>query len=188
MKNNVMSLMGLGSFVLIFVFSGCADRGDVVASSGTFQLVSKDFVEGHTIPAQFTCDGANVSPQLSWNNAPHGTKSFALICDDPDAPHGTFVHWVIFNIPATSSELAQAVPVDQHLSFGAQQGVNHAGKVGYYGPCPPAGNPHHYHFKLYALDALLSLPSEIEKEQLVAAMAGHIVATSELIGLYERVN
>jgi Raf kinase inhibitor-like YbhB/YbcL family protein len=138
------------------------------------------------IPREYTCDGRDVSPALRWDNAPSDTRSFALICDDPDAPMGTWVHWVIYNIPPTSSQLPEAVPATERLESGAWQGTNDFGRIGYGGPCPPRGKPHRYFFHLYALDAELSGKAGMTKKDLLARMKDHILESAEFHGLYGR--
>lgn len=152
----------------------------------TLELSSSAFRQGETIPKPLTGDGKDASPPLRWVAPPQGTKSLALICDDPDAPRGTFVHWVLFNLPADTRALPEALPADEVLADGAKQGKNDFSKIGYLGPAPPPGKPHRYFFKLYALDAPLELPAGITKDQLVAAMKGHILAEGQLMGLYQR--
>lgn len=147
--------------------------------------MSSAFEEGGMIPHKYTCDGEDVSPPLSWTGTPEGTKMIALINDDPDAPVGTWVHWVIFNIPASVRELPEDVPPQKELKDGARQGRNDFGRIGYGGPCPPRGT-HRYYFKIYALDAVLSLPAGATKAELLMAMEGHIVAQGQLMGRYQR--
>lgn len=149
-------------------------------------LTSLDFVNKEYIPHEFSCDGANKSPKLVWSGAPKNTKSFALIVDDPDAPGGIWVHWVIFNIPGNNRTLASDDGRKKRLADGSMQGINSSNNIGYDGPCPPPGKPHHYHFKLYALDSLLKLEPGISKQDLLTAMKGHIVGQAELVGLYKR--
>ena len=144
------------------------------------------FSNGDRIPAKFTCQGQDVSPPLAWGNPPAGTRSFALIVDDPDAPAGIFTHWVLFNIPADSRTLPEAVPAQAELSGGARQGKNDSGRTGYYGPCPPPGGQHRYQFTLYALDKMLDLAAGASKKQLLSAMQGHILAQGRLTGTYQR--
>jgi len=151
----------------------------------TFQLTSLAFNAGEPIPRKYTCDGENISPPLQWTGSPADTKSFALIADDPDAPVGTWVHWVLYNIPASSTHLPKALPNSATLPDGSVQGTNSWPKLGYGGPCPPSGT-HRYYFKLYALDARTSLPSSATKEQLLSAMQGHVLAQTELMGTYRR--
>lgn len=147
------------------------------------QLVSQAFEVGGMIPVRYTCDGPDVSPPLRWMDPPPGTKSFALIADDPDAPVGTWVHWVLWNIPATATGLEENLPKTASLPNGVQQGTTDFRRIGYGGPCPPSGT-HRYFFKLYALDAPLALSSSAMKADVEAAMQGHILAAAELIGLY----
>ncbi len=149
------------------------------------QLISSAFEEGKFIPSKYTCDGADVSPPLKWSNIPQNTKTIALICDDPDAPVGTWVHWVMYNIPPTVSELTEGVPSDKTLSNGAIHGINDFKKYGYGGPCPPSGT-HRYYFKIYALDTELQLAPGAKKSDVEKAMQGHILATGQLMGRYKR--
>lgn len=150
-----------------------------------FALTSTAFGPGEPIPPKYTCDGADISPPLNWSDPPPGTQSFALICDDPDAPVGTWVHWVIFNLPATAGGLPEAVPTGSELADGSRQGRNSWGRTSYGGPCPPGGT-HRYFFKLYALDAQMPLSAGAGKDDLVRAMQGHILASTELMGTYSR--
>jgi Raf kinase inhibitor-like YbhB/YbcL family protein len=143
----------------------------------SIEVTSPAFEEGKMIPSKFTCTGDDISPALNFSNIPSGTKSLALIMDDPDAPRGTFVHWVMWNVP-----VADALPEN---FTGGVQGHNGAGKPGYKGPCPPSGT-HHYHFKVYALDDTLSLNTDAVKEDLEKAMNPHILAWGELVGLYSK--
>lgn len=149
-------------------------------------ISSTAFASGGNIPARYTCDGENVSPELNWSKPPFGTKSFVLISDDPDAPGGTFVHWTIFNIPAEKTGFSEGVPKSEVLDDGSIQGITSYGKSGYKGPCPPPGRPHRYYFKIYALDAKLNLTASATKTDVEAAMQGHILAKGELLGLYGR--
>ena len=152
----------------------------------SLEISSPVFSPGEMIPKKFTCDGPDVSPKLTWNDPPSGTQSWALIVDDPDAPVGTWVHWVLFDLPRETRELAEGVAKQEQLSSGARQGRNDFGKIGYGGPCPPAGNPHRYFFKLYALDTKLNLRTGATKADVEKAMKGHIVAQGELLGRYGR--
>jgi len=152
----------------------------------SIQLTSTAFAEGKPIPSKYTCDGADVSPPLKWSNVPEGTKSIALVSDDPDAPVGTWVHWVIYNIPPDVTELAEGVPKSEVLTNGAKQGMTDFKRIGYGGPCPRPGGPHRYFFKLYALDAELDLKPGATKQQLLRAMEGHILAEGQLMGTYQR--
>ena len=148
-------------------------------------ITSSAFSEGGAIPKHYTCDGPDVSPDLAWSGIPDGIASLALICDDPDAPMGTWVHWVLFNIPADADGLAAEIPSDAALENGARHGTNDFRRLGYGGPCPPGGT-HRYFFKLYALDTMLELDSGISKAQLLEAMEGHILAEGQLMGTYSR--
>ncbi len=150
------------------------------------KVTSTAFREGASIPKQYTGDGADASPPLSWSGAPAAAKSLALICDDPDAPRGTWVHWVLFNLPPNTAELPEGVPSQATLPSGAKQGSNDFKKIGYGGPAPPKGKPHRYFFKLYALDTMLDLPEGATKQDLEKAMKGHILGQGQLMGTYQR--
>jgi hypothetical protein len=152
----------------------------------SFALTSTAFQEGQPIPQQHTADGKNVSPPLKWLDPPARTQSLALICEDPDAPRGTWTHWVLFNLPPQSRELSEGIPAEATLANGTTQGANDFGKVGYGGPSPPPGKPHRYFFKLYALDTPLSLGPGTTRQQLLSAMRGHVLAESQLMGTYGR--
>lgn len=150
------------------------------------ELKSSAFKNGEDIPRKYTCDGTDLSPPLRWENAPAGTKGFALIVDDPDAPVGTWVHWVIYDLPAGTADLAEGAPAAETLPGGAKQGVNDFRRVGYGGPCPPSGPAHRYFFKLYALDRETNLKPRATKQQLLDAIKGHILAETQLMGRYKR--
>ena len=150
------------------------------------QLTSTSFDEGAPIPAKHTCEDKNVSPPLKWNGVPAEAKSQVLIADDPDAPVGTWVHWVVYDLPASTKELPEDVAKGQYLSGGAKQGLNDFKTLGYGGPCPPPGKPHRYFFKLYALDKQLDLKPGATKRTVEQAMENHIIAHCELMGTYER--
>jgi Raf kinase inhibitor-like YbhB/YbcL family protein len=149
------------------------------------ELVSPGFGEGQMIPRENTCDGQDISPELQWAAIPDETRSLALIVDDPDAPSGTFVHWVVYNLPIDRHELTENMPHDESLPNGAIQGVNDFGRIGYGGPCPPSGT-HRYYFTLYALDTDLDLPPGQTKATLLDAMGNHILAKGQLMGRYKR--
>lgn len=149
------------------------------------ELKSSAFGEGASIPPKYTCDGQDMSPPLSWSGAPAGTKSFAIISDDPDAPVGTWVHWVAWNIPAGLSSLKEGMEKGAALSDGTKQGISDFKRPGYGGPCPPSGT-HRYFFKLYALDTTLNIPATSTKKDLEIAMKGHILAQTQLMGTYTR--
>lgn len=183
------------SVVLIFaaMLSVCALRSPsfVKASvpaeeSMEFTISSPSFTNGGDIPKKFTCDGTDVAPQLNWSNAPNGKVVFALLADDPDAPVGNWNHWAIWNIPPHSHGLAEGIPKDAHLADGSVQGTNDFRKIGYNGPCPPAGKPHRYYFKLFALDQKVNLNSTAGKKELEAAMKGHVLSRAEWMGRYQR--
>ena len=152
----------------------------------TLSVSSTAFQEGDRIPAKYTCQGQDVSLPLTWSEGPTGTLSFALIMDDPDAPGGAFTHWLIFNIPSDSYQLAEAVPTQARLPNGALQGKNDFGRIGYGGPCPPPGGPHRYRFTVYALDETLGLEAGTSKTQLLAAITDHVLAQGQLTGAYQR--
>jgi Raf kinase inhibitor-like YbhB/YbcL family protein len=149
------------------------------------ELKSPAFGEGSMIPKKYTCDGQDISPPLKWTSVRDGTKTLALISDDPDAPGGTWVHWVIFNLPGDTRDLAESTPHVKELPNGAKQGTNDFGKIGYGGPCPPGGT-HRYYFKIYSLDTDLDLKAGATKAQLLQAMKGHILGEGQLMGKYKR--
>jgi hypothetical protein len=156
------------------------------AGKDPMQLTSTAFTEGAAIPAQYTCDAKNISPPLKWSGVPAGAKSLALIVDDPDAPSSTWVHWVLYDLPASVSELPEDLAKSQYVTGGAKQGLNDFKHLGYGGPCPPHGKPHRYFFKLYALDSLLDLRPGLTKKDLESAMEKHILARGQLMGIYQR--
>lgn len=149
------------------------------------KLISQAFDNKGIIPSQFTCDGQDISPPLSWSPPPADTKTQALVCDDPDAPVKTWVHWVIYNLPLSICSLPEAVPVGSKIAGGGLQGINDFKQLGYGGPCPPGGT-HRYFFKLYALDQMLNLKPGATKAELEGAMKGHIIDRVELMGYYSR--
>lgn len=152
-----------------------------------FSLTSTAFKEGDTIPVKHTCDGADLSPPLEWSGVPQGTVAFALIADDPDAPAGTWVHWVLYDVPATVGLPESVAKVEAPKDLGgAVQGRNDFRRVGYGGPCPPPGPAHRYFFKLYALDTKLGLKAGASKVDVERAMGGHVLATAQLVGKYGR--
>ncbi|HUA33246.1 MAG TPA: YbhB/YbcL family Raf kinase inhibitor-like protein [Candidatus Binataceae bacterium] len=151
-----------------------------------FTLTSTAFTSGSAIPTDNSCSGANTSPSLTWSGTPAGTKSFALIVQDPDAPHGTFTHWIAFDIPAAASSMPAAVPHTDELVGGGEQGMNSAAKIGYMGPCPPPGKVHHYHFELYALNSTINLPKGASLRAVQAAMQAHVIGKAELIGTFSK--
>jgi Raf kinase inhibitor-like YbhB/YbcL family protein len=160
----------------------CAQK----AASSEFELKTTSFAPGGFIPKRFTCEAANVSPALAWTDPPLGTQSFAIIEDDPDAPSGTFVHWVVYDLPAAYRKLPEALSRNGQMPGGGRQGTNDFSRTGYSGPCPPPGGPHRYFIRLYALDAMLNLRPAASRKELDAAMQGHILAQAELMGRFAR--
>jgi Raf kinase inhibitor-like YbhB/YbcL family protein len=181
-KRPVSLFLALYFFIMLLhnVTEGYSkDRGG--KAMGTLTVTSTAFKEGGMIPGKYTCDDRDLSPQIAWSGVPAGAKSIALICDDPDAPAGTWVHWVVFNIPATAKELAEGAS----MPAGAKQGINDFRKLPYGGPCPPGGT-HRYFFKVYALDSALTLKEGATKGELLRAMEGHVLAQGQLMGKYKR--
>jgi Raf kinase inhibitor-like YbhB/YbcL family protein len=152
----------------------------------SIQITSTAFTEGKPIPKKYTCDAEDASPPLAWSGVPSEAKSLALIVDDPDAPVGTWVHWVLYNLPPSLNVLKEGLAKTPTLEGLGTQGTNDFRKTGYGGPCPPRGKPHRYFFKLYALDTSLSLQPGASKADLEKAMRGHILAQGQLIGTYSR--
>jgi len=168
--------------VLIFLFNQAEAQ---MKGGKVMEIKSPAFEQEGMIPERYTCDGANVSPSLEWASAPEGTKSFALIYDDPDAPMGTWVHWVVYDLPESITKLPENIPPERILSGGGKQGTNDFRKIGYGGPCPPSGT-HRYYFKLYALDTTVNLDPGATKDQLLKAMKGHILSEAQFMGKYRR--
>ena len=179
---------GVASAMLVMSFaSACHGEPGTPPPNGLgFTLTTSAFRSGDAIPVKFTCQGQNSSPALRWTEPPAGTKSFALIVDDPDAPGGTWVHWVVFDLPATARQLPEAVAKVAEIQAGGKQGSNDFPEVGYGGPCPPSGKPHRYFFKIYALNTLLGLRPGATKRDVERAMQGHILAQAQLVGLFGR--
>lgn len=144
------------------------------------------FDTGKDIPKRYTCEGDDISPKLEWSGVPPQAKALAVICDDPDAPVGTWTHWVLFNLPPTTPSLDERYPKDKEFNTGAKHGVNDWKQPGYRGPCPPPGKPHRYFFRVYALDAPLGLAAGATRQQVLDAMKGHILAQGEVMGTYRR--
>lgn len=173
---------------LIWIVCGCRQEtpsASPPAETARFELASLAFAHEQPIPRQHTCDGDDISPPLRWGDPPAGTKSFALIADDPDAPVGTWVHWVLYDLPAEIRQLPEAIPAVAEPEVGGRHGNNSWRRLGYGGPCPPSGT-HRYFFKLYALDTVLGLKAGADKQRLLQAMEGHILAQAELMGTYKR--
>lgn len=156
------------------------------ATPAGFELKTTAFTPGGEIPKKFACDGLDVSPALGWVDPPARTQSFALIADDPDAPGGTWVHWVAYDLPASARQLPEGVPAVDEMKGGGRQGLNDFPRMGYGGPCPPPGKPHRYFFRLYALDAKVNLKAGATRSALEEAMKGHILGHAELMGRYHR--
>jgi hypothetical protein len=150
------------------------------------ELKTTSFEPGGFIPKRFTCEAADVSPALSWSDPPAGTQSFAIIEDDPDAPSGTFVHWLVYDLPAAYRRLPEALSGNDQMAGGGRQGTNDFSRTGYSGPCPPRGKPHRYYIRFYALDTRTNLRPAATRAELDAAMQGHILAQAELMGLFKR--
>lgn len=193
------ALAALTLIVIISVSARCQNEQPRQADSQTdkplikedtlsqFVISTSAFAEGELVPVKHTCDGQDVSPALQWTNPPDSTRSLALICDDPDAPGRTWVHWVLFDIPANITELPEGVSIKDIDTFeGAIEGKNDFGKTSYGGPCPPRGPAHRYFFKLYALDSTLSLNKGATKADVEKAMTGHILAQAQVMGKYKR--
>ncbi|MDX6497848.1 MAG: hypothetical protein QOG23_1108 [Blastocatellia bacterium] len=182
------------SCAFLVLFMGCANRQPIAQPPATNTLktdkaeitvTSIAFKEGQSIPAPYTCDGVNISPPLEWTGVPKTATTVAIIVDDPDAAAGTWVHWVLYNLPADNIGVVENVPASENLKAGGFQGKNDFGKFGYSGPCPPSGT-HRYFFKIYALDSDLPLKAGATKADVIKAMEGHIVLQGQLIGTYRR--
>ncbi|EEF57031.1 YbhB/YbcL family Raf kinase inhibitor-like protein [Pedosphaera parvula] len=154
--------------------------------TNTLKLSSASFSDGQPIPEKYTCEGKNFSPPLSWNGGVPGTKTFALTCVDPDAPGGTWTHWIIYNLPENVTELPENISKVEAPPSGGRQGVNSFHKVGYSGPCPPRGQTHHYIFEVYALNEQLQLKSKASRKDFEAAIKGHVLARGRLVGTYQK--
>lgn len=182
----------IATVLVLITTAGCGGNGGLPADDPgrlTIRLKSQAFVDGGKIPRDFTCDGPDHSPPLEWSGVPETARSLALICDDPDAPMGTWSHWVLFNLSPEIKALPQGLAPEKAVTLGteakAQQGTNDFGRVGYGGPCPPRG-VHHYYFRLYALDTVLNLDSRATRAQMLAGIRKHILAEGRLVGTYSR--
>jgi Raf kinase inhibitor-like YbhB/YbcL family protein len=174
----------------------CATLAGVLVTTGSvmtppetkrkMEISSSAFKDGQPIPIQYTCDGKNISPPLTWKGAPGNTQSFVLMVDDPDSPTGIWTHWTVFNVPSDVSELTEDFAKTHAATPAAKDGMNSFKKVGYGGPCPPAGKPHHYFFKIYALDISLDLQPGASRNDIEAGMKKHILAIGQLMGTYQR--
>lgn len=164
----------------------CGVTARAASGKADLQVSSAAFQAGQAIPAKYTCDGADLSPPLMWSGAPPNTRSWVLICEDPDAPQGPFTHWLIYGLPASVTELAEGASTSGSVSRSARQGLNDFNRVGYGGPCPPPGKAHRYFFKLYALDTELSVKSRATKKELLKAIDKHVLGEGSLMGTYQR--
>jgi len=178
---NMRHVRAIIAVSLMVAATGLALEGEAIA----MKLESSAFTNEGMVPAKYTCDGNDVSPPLTWSGVPGGTKSLALIADDPDAPMGEWVHWVVWNIPPSITALTENISADRRLDDGMRQGINDFKRAGYGGPCPPGGT-HRYYFKLYALDADINLGERAGKSELENAMKGHVLAEAQLMGRYAR--
>ena len=176
-----MSNLRRVAVVLLFILVACARPVEAQLT-----LTSPSIPPASAITAENACTGDDRSPALAWHNAPQSTKSFALIVEDPDAPGGTFIHWVAYNIPAQMTSLPAGVPKNAEVAGGGKNGINGFDHIGYNGPCPPPGKMHHYNFRLFALDSMLSPGDKPDAAALESAMKGHVLATAELVGTFER--
>jgi Raf kinase inhibitor-like YbhB/YbcL family protein len=183
----------LNSAVVLLLFISCAGRRqEAVPPTATpnrdkpeIKLTSAAFKDGESIPRAYTCDGVNISPPLEWSGAPKTAKTIAIVCDDPDAPAGTWVHWVLYNMPAENIGLVENLPATESVKAGGFQGLNDFGKTGYGGPCPPSGT-HRYSFRVYAVDSELPLKAGATKADLMKALEGHVLMQGQLMGTYRR--
>jgi Raf kinase inhibitor-like YbhB/YbcL family protein len=190
-SNKLIQSASVGILVLMIVLSIAffmlrrRGRADIAAGQAhaSLDVKSPDFTEGGSIPAQFTCTGANLSPALEIGLPPTGTRSFAIVMDDPDSPFG-FVHWLVYNIPSQVREIGEGASSQKQLPTGTVEGVSGADTKGYTGPCPPGNKPHHYVIRVYALDTDLNFSPGITKQQLASGVTGHVLAEGQLTGFY----
>jgi Raf kinase inhibitor-like YbhB/YbcL family protein len=188
-KSRRVVALGLARLFLLILVSCRKGDPDMARITQTeiaqIDVTSPAFPDGGMIPQQYTCEGADVSPPLNWGPVPDGTRSIALIVDDPDAPVETFVQWVLYDLPADVQGLPEDLPGDKTFPVGGEQGINSSDELGYRGPCPPSGT-HRYFFKVYALDIKTNLPPGETKERLLEAMNGHVLAQGQIMGRYRR--
>jgi len=183
----VWRLLLLIALLLMAPFlASCRDEEHTAAAAGAVLTVSSESLRDGNVPKEFTCDGEDKSPALTWTAPPASATSLALIVTDPDAPGGRFTHWVVFNLPVNINGLPVGVPKQGQLAHGGRQGKTDFGQVGYGGPCPPAGSAHRYVFTLYALDTMIDVDAGAPRDHVDAAMQGHVVAKGELVGRYGR--
>ena len=187
------TLVRFGLILLLVACHACRPEGGAGTGPGErenevekIEISSSAFEEGGTIPRRHTCDGEDVSPPLSWSRPPQGTGSLVIVCDDPDAPAGTWVHWVLYDLSPDVTALPEAVPSDEDGLAGARQGTNDFRRIGYGGPCPPRGSTHRYFFKLYAVDSVSEIPSGARAKDVLKAIEGHVLAEGQLVGRYKR--
>jgi Raf kinase inhibitor-like YbhB/YbcL family protein len=173
-------------FCVVAAFSVLASVPAAQPGKAMMQLTSSAFHEGGEIPSKYTCDQHNVSPPLKWSGVPTGSKALALIAEDPDAPGGTWTHWVLYDLEPATTELPEDMPKSQFVPGHGKQGLNDFKHLGYGGPCPPLGKPHRYYFKLYALDAPLDLKPGASKKEVEKTMGKHVLAEGQLMGTYKR--
>ncbi|MDY6933559.1 MAG: YbhB/YbcL family Raf kinase inhibitor-like protein [Spirochaetota bacterium] len=193
MKKTILLVVLLIIFIIVIsiYYQNYVGRDIIENAESTLIVKSSAFNNGGMIPSRYTCESENISPEISWENAPEGTKSFVVIVTDYDAPSEkfpiiTFVHWVVYNIPANVLSLPEGVPVETNLDNGSMQGNRSFGGVGYTGPCPPMGT-HEYSFKVYALDTTLNLlPEDATKKRVLEFAKGHVLGIGELIGIYKK--
>jgi Raf kinase inhibitor-like YbhB/YbcL family protein len=183
MRSTILFAMALLAGALT---AGYAEDSTTKGTVMKIQLTTTAFTQGQPIPSRNTCQGEDVSPDLQWSGVPSDAKSLVLICDDPDAPAGTWVHWVMYDLTPSMTGVPEDLPKSPSLDNGAKQGVNDFKHIGYGGPCPPSGNPHRYFFKLYALDIRPPLKPGLTKSELLKIMEGHIIAQGELMGTFQR--
>lgn len=181
----------MATLSLVMVLGGCRSSAPTEPTAPTAKkdglvVTSSAFEDGRPIPAKYTGDGQDLSPPLEWTGVPASAESLVVLCDDPDAPGGTFVHWLLYDIPATEKGLTEGVPRTERLANGAAHGVNDFGRYGYLGPSPPEGPVHHYHFRVYALSKPTGLKPGARRMDLENAMKGKILAQGELVGTYQR--
>jgi Raf kinase inhibitor-like YbhB/YbcL family protein len=173
--------------LLVVLFALAADAAEPSAKIATLRVESSAFRSGEKIPEKYSAYGQGISPPLNWSEVPPSTKSLVILLEDPDAVRKPYVHWVLYKLPPDTRSLSENLPTDRRLAKpeGALQGKNSGGNIGYFGPKPPAGAAHHYHFKLYALDNSPQLDAGVERDAVLAAMKGHIVAEGEIMGTYQ---
>jgi Raf kinase inhibitor-like YbhB/YbcL family protein len=187
MKHIISSILAI-LVAVPFLMAGCTDNDATIAtdpSKATITITSEAFKDGEAIPVKYSCDGINVSPQIAWTPGPEGTEFYVLLMDDPDAPGKVFAHWILYNIPATVTDLHDGISTNGILDTGAIQGRNDMTKLGYYGPCPGDGATHNYVFTIYAVDTYFQMPAGW-RQDVINAMEGHVLAYGQITGTYKR--